>query len=70
MKRLLKVFGLLRVPYVPEQEGYLKERRVNICSCQFTYLLWKLNPRNRTITLTKLLVKHAKLTPKETEIGA
>ena len=32
-------------------------------------LLWKLNPRDRTITLTKLLIKHAKLTPKETEIG-
>ena len=32
--------------------------------------LWKLNPRDRTITLTKLLIKHEKLTPKETEIGA
>ena len=32
--------------------------------------LWKLNPRDRTITLTKLLIKHAKLTSKETEIGA
>ena len=32
--------------------------------------LWKLNPRDRTMTLTKLLIKHAKLTPKETEIGA
>ena len=30
----------------------------------------KLNPRDRTITLTKLLIKHAKLTSKETEIGA
>ena len=33
-------------------------------------IFWKLNPRDRTITLTKLLIKHAKLTPKETEIGA
>ena len=32
--------------------------------------MWKLNPRDRTITLTKLLIKHAKLTPKEIEIGA
>ena len=32
--------------------------------------MWKLNPRDRTITLTKLLIKHAKLTPKETKIGA
>ena len=32
--------------------------------------LWKLNPKKRKITLTKLLVKHAKLKPKETEIGA
>ena len=32
--------------------------------------MWKLNPRDRTITLKKLLIKHAKLTPKETEIGA
>ena len=30
----------------------------------------KLNPSDRTITLTKLLIKHAKFTPKETEIGA
>ena len=30
----------------------------------------KLNPRDRTIALTKLLIKHAKLTPMETEIGA
>ena len=29
----------------------------------------KLNPRDRTITLTKLLIKHAKFTPKETKIG-
>ena len=42
--------------------------RFNILlSCQH---LWKLNPIDRTITLTKLLIKHAKLTPKETEIGA
>ena len=33
-------------------------------------LVWKFNPRDRTITLTKLLIKHEKLTPKETEIGA
>ena len=32
--------------------------------------VWKLNPRDRTITVTKLLIKHAKLTSKETEIGA
>ena len=32
--------------------------------------MWKLNPIDRTITLTKLLIKHAKFTPKETEIGA
>ena len=32
--------------------------------------LWKLNPRDRSITLTKLLIKHAKFTEKETEIGA
>ena len=30
----------------------------------------KFNPRDRTNTLTKLLIKHAKLTQKETEIGA
>ena len=28
--------------------------------------LWKLNPIDRTITLTKLLIKNAKLTSKET----
>ena len=32
--------------------------------------MWKLNPSDRTITFTKLLIKHAKVTPKETEIGA
>ena len=32
--------------------------------------MWKFNPRDITITLTKLLIKHAKLTSKETEIGA
>ena len=32
--------------------------------------LWKLNPSDRTIALTKLLIKHAKLQTKETEIGA
>ena len=31
--------------------------------------MWKLNQRDRTIKLTKWLIKHAKLTPKETEIG-
>ena len=31
--------------------------------------LWKLNPSDRTIALTKLLIKHAKFTQKETEIG-
>ena len=31
---------------------------------------WKFNPIYRTITLTKLPIKHAKLTTKETEIGA
>ena len=30
----------------------------------------KLNPSDITIALTKLIIKHAKLTPKETEIGA
>ena len=34
------------------------------------YVMWKLNLSDRTITLTKLLIKHAKLTSKETEIGA
>ena len=33
-------------------------------------VLWKLNPSDRTIALTKLLIKHAKLQTKETEIGA
>ena len=32
--------------------------------------MWKLNQIDRTITLTKFLIKHAKLTPKKTEIGA
>ena len=32
--------------------------------------LWKLNPSDRTIALTKFLIKHAKLQTKETEIGA
>ena len=32
--------------------------------------LWKLNPSDRTIALTKLLIKHANLHTKETEIGA
>ena len=35
--------------------------------------MWKLNPSDRTIAtiaLTKLLIKHAKLQTKETEIGA
>ena len=36
---------------------------------KFYYTMWKLNPRDRTTTLTKLL-KHEKLTPNETEIGA
>ena len=31
--------------------------------------MWKLNPSDKTIALTKLLIKHAKLKPKETEIG-
>ena len=30
----------------------------------------KLNPSDRTITLTKLLIKHAKLILEETKIGA
>ena len=30
----------------------------------------KLNPSDRSTTLTKLLIKHAKFTQKETEIGA
>ena len=33
-------------------------------------IMWKLNPSDRTITLTKLLIKHAKLPTKEDEIGA
>ena len=32
--------------------------------------MWKFNPIDRTMTLTKFLIKHAKFTPKETEIGA
>ena len=32
--------------------------------------MWKLKPSDRTITLTKLLIKHAKVPQKETEIGA
>ena len=32
--------------------------------------MWKLNPSDRTITLAKLLIKHANLPTKETEIGA
>ena len=32
--------------------------------------MWKLNLRDGIITLTKLLINHAKFTPKETEIGA
>ena len=35
-----------------------------------TTCMWKLNLGDRTITLTKLLIKHAKFTQKETEIGA
>ena len=33
-------------------------------------IVWKLKPSDRTITLTKLLIKHAKFTQKETEIRA
>ena len=32
--------------------------------------MWKLNPSDRTIALTKLLIKHANLQTKETKIGA
>ena len=32
--------------------------------------MWKLNPGDRTIALTKLLIKHENLHTKETEIGA
>ena len=32
--------------------------------------MWKLNPSDRTIALTKLLIKHANLHTKETKIGA
>ena len=32
--------------------------------------MYKLNPRDISITLTKLLIKHAKFTQNETEIGA
>ena len=31
--------------------------------------MWKFNPIDKKITLTKLIFKHAKFTPKETEIG-
>ena len=33
-------------------------------------IMRKLNPSDRTITLTKFLIKHANLPTKETEIGA
>ena len=47
-------------------------RRMNARTSRIskTTKMWKLNPRYRIITLTKLLIKHAKFTPKETEIGA
>ena len=32
--------------------------------------LWKLNPGDRSIALTKLLIKHANLHTKDTKIGA
>ena len=32
--------------------------------------MWKLNPSDRTIALTNLLIKHANLQTKEIEIGA
>ena len=32
--------------------------------------MWKLKPSDRTIALTELLIKHANLHIKETEIGA
>ena len=32
--------------------------------------MWKMNPSDRTIALTKLLIKDANLHTKETEIGA
>ena len=36
---------------------------------QIIYMfLWKLNPSDRTIALTKLLIKHAKLQTKEIEL--
>ena len=35
-------------------------------SLKLQWLVWKLNPRDKTITLTKLLIKHAKSTQKET----
>ena len=35
-----------------------------------SYTMWKFNPRSRTITLTKLLIKHAIFHKKKTEIGA
>ena len=34
------------------------------------FYVWNLNPSDRTITLTKLLIKHANLPTKETGIGA
>ena len=42
-------------------------RAIQINLRRFVY---KLNPRDRSITLTKLLIKHAKFTQKEIEIGA
>ena len=50
----------------------IKEQLEAMFPCQEmgNYILWKLNPSDRTITLTKLLIKHAKLPSKETKIGA
>ena len=41
-----------------------------ICGYTISEYVWKLNPSSRTITLTKLLIKHAKFTQKKTKIGA
>ena len=52
---------------------YWNDQGVRICvisPISWVLYMWKLNPSDRTITLTKLLIKHANLPTKETEIGA
>ena len=54
--------------------GFLEATRVCIKKYHFKgisrHFLWKLNPSDRTIALTKLLIKPANLDTKETEIAA